>query len=139
MFVVYNLYFGKPVSMCFNMFQFIIQLCIRNTRVNFLKTNLSWQWPYLYCHLNHREVLVIRIKHCLNCSEPFFLGGFGADFMGTMKCSPKFYCTGHFKVFLCVIQVFSYSVQETWLSCLFRDFLFPQKQLLRKMNYLLPF
>lgn len=42
--------------------------------------------------------------------------------MGTMKCSPKFYCTGHFKVFLSVIQVFSYSGQETWLSCLFKDF-----------------
>lgn len=59
--------------------------------------------------------------------------------MGTMKCSPKFYCPGQFKAFQSVIQVFFYSVQETWLSCLFKDFLFPQKQLLRKMNYLLLF
>lgn len=59
--------------------------------------------------------------------------------MGAMKCSPKFYCTGQFKAFQSVIQEFSYSIQETWLNCLFKDFLFPQKQLLRKMNYLLLF
>lgn len=38
--------------------------------------------------------------------------------MGTVKCSPKFYCSGQFKAFQSVIQVFSCSVQETWLSCL---------------------